>query len=250
MNTGKNIYFVSDAHLGFPNAKASMEREKKLVRWLDSIKNQTKELYLMGDIFDFWFEYKKVVPRGFTRFLGKIAEFTDAGIPVYFFTGNHDIWVFKYLPEETGIIKQTEPVVKEFDGKTFFIGHGDGLGPYDKAFKRLKWIFKGKFFQWLFHRFHPNFGITIAHSWSRKSRYSKPDPMKEKIVHEEEWLVMYSRTVLKTQSVDYFVFGHRHIPMQYKLDEKSTMINLGDWINNFSYGIWDGEKFHLEKFTG
>lgn len=248
MHTKKNIYFVSDIHLGFPNHKQSLVREKKLVEWLESIKEKTEELYLVGDIFDFWFEYKKVVPRGFTRFLGKISEFTDSGIPVYFFTGNHDLWVFNYLNKEIGVEVLRKPVIREYSGKKFFIGHGDGLGPYDKKYKFLKTIFTGKFFQWCFHRFHPNFGISVAHSWSRKSRNSKPDPEKTLKGIENEWLVLYSKKILKEQEINYFIFGHRHIPIHYKLSENSEFVNLGDWINNFTYAYFDGEKLHLKKF--
>jgi UDP-2,3-diacylglucosamine hydrolase len=248
LQTEKNIYFISDVHLGFPNNKESLLREKKLVEWLDSIKNKTSELYLMGDIFDFWFEYKKVVPKGFTRFLGKIAEFTDSGIPVYFFTGNHDLWVFGYLQQEIGVELIRKPVIKEFSGKKFYLAHGDGLGPHDKKYKFLKAIFTGKVFQWIFHRFHPNFGISIAHSWSRKSRYSKPNPEKTLKGIENEWLVQHSNKILNTNQIDYFIFGHRHIPIQHQIKEGSFFVSLGDWINHYTYARFDGKELFLERF--
>jgi len=243
---GEKIYFASDFHLGFPSYEKSLEREKKIVSWLDSIRSDASEIYLLGDIFDYWFEYKKVVPRGFTRFLGKISEITDSGIPVHFFTGNHDIWVFDYLPRETGIILHREPVIKEFNGLKFYLGHGDGLGPGDKKYKLLKKVFTSKTLQWLFARLHPNFSVWFAHKWSHSSRFSKVnDPFKSE---NKESLTIYAKEKLKTQHFDYFIFGHRHIPLNHPLTNKSRFIHTGDWINNFSYCVFDGEKVDLKFF--
>ena len=246
MKPGEKIYFASDFHLGFPSFEKSIEREKKVVRWLDNIRSDAREIYLLGDIFDYWFEYRRVVPRGFTRFLGKISEITDSGIPVHFFTGNHDIWVFDYLPRETGIILHREPVIKEFNGLKFYLGHGDGLGPGDKKYKLLKKVFTSKTLQWLFARLHPNFSVWFAHKWSHSSRFSKVnDPFKGE---DKELLTIYAKEKLKTQHFDYFIFGHRHIPLNHPLSDKTRFLHTGDWINNFSYCVFDGEKVDLKFF--
>ncbi|MFC2121434.1 UDP-2,3-diacylglucosamine diphosphatase [Bacteroidota bacterium] len=243
----KNIYFASDTHFGFPNRKESLVREKMFVKWLDEIKNHTKELYLLGDIFDFWFEYKKIVPRGFTRLLGKLAEFTDAGIPVHFFCGNHDLWIFDYLPKESGVILHREPLTISLQGKKFYLAHGDGLGPFDKKFKILKKIFTNSLAQWFFARLHPNTTIRIAERWSRSSRNSHGEITYEG--PDKEWLIIYARELIKEQDIDFLVFGHRHFPNDLKLNEKSRFINLGDWITNFSYGVFDGNEFYLKSYT-
>jgi len=242
------IYFASDVHLGLPNYKESLTREKYFVRWLDSIKHDAREIVLLGDIFDFWFEYKRAIPRGFTRFLGKLCELTDSGIPVHFFTGNHDMWIFDYLPLETGIILHKEPVVKQYYNKEFFLAHGDGLGPGDNSYKLLKKIFASKFSQWLFARFHPNIGIWIANTWSTHSRYSRETKPFEG--EDKEWLILYSKKLLKSEDFDFMVYGHRHLPMDLKLNERTRYINLGDWITNFTYAVFDGKKMELKKFEG
>jgi len=245
--TKKNkIYFASDVHLGLPDYKESLVREKRFVQWLDRIKHDAREIVLLGDIFDFWFEYKRAIPRGFTRFLGKLCELTDSGIPVHFFTGNHDMWIFDYLPEETGVILHKEPIVKEYYGKKFYLAHGDGLGPGDNSYKLLKKIFASRFSQWLFARFHPNVGIWIANTWSTHSRYSRETKPFEG--EDKEWLILYSKKLLKSQDFDYMVYGHRHLPMDLKIKENTRYINLGDWITNFTYAVFDGEKMELKKF--
>ncbi|MCK4664945.1 MAG: UDP-2,3-diacylglucosamine diphosphatase [Bacteroidales bacterium] len=249
MTDKKNIYFASDAHLGLPNYQKSLFREKLLVKWLDEIKNDAKEIYLLGDMFDFWYEYKQVVPRGFTRFLGKIAEIVDSGIPVHLFTGNHDIWIFDYLPTETGVILHRKPIVKTLNGKKFYLAHGDGLGPYDKGYKLLKKIFTNPVLQWLFSRLHPNFAIGLGHLWSNNSRFAKGLKAEKYKGDDKEWLYLYAKSLLKKEHFDYFVFGHRHILVERQIGSKSRFINLGDWITNFSYGVFDGENFELKKYT-
>ena len=166
------IYFASDFHLGIPDYKSSLIREKKLVNWLDMISGNADEIFLMGDIFDFWFEYKTVVPKGFVRLLGKLAELTDSGIKIYIIKGNHDMWMYDYLPREVGINILDDKVILEEDGKKIFLAHGDGLGPGDTGYKLIKKVFTSAICQWLFARLHPNFGIGFAHFWSRKSRCS------------------------------------------------------------------------------
>jgi len=196
---------------------------------------------------DYWFEYRKVVPRGFTRFLGKIAEITDQGIPVHYFTGNHDVWVFDYLPEETGVIVHTEPVVCEMNGKRFYIAHGDGLGLTEKGFRILKSIFISKTMQWLYARIHPNCATSFAHFWSKKSRYAKGISVEYKGEDKEE-LLIYAREILKKEHYDFFIFGHRHIPLEYNLSGKSKLFILGDWIVNNTYAVFDGENVFLKRY--
>ncbi len=247
MTKGNKIYFVSDVHLGSPALLNNKERELLFVSWLDTVSKDAAEIYLMGDIFDFWFEYKKVVPRGFTRVLGKMAEITDRGIPVHFFTGNHDIWVFDYLPTETGVILHKESFITAFAGKRFYLAHGDGMDAEDKGYLLLKKIFTSKILQWLFARIHPNVAIALAHSWSKNSRLSKkiggPDFM-----GEEEGLYKFAESVLKNEPVDYFVFGHRHRLADMKIGENSRFILLGEWIRSFSYGVFDGKTFELKRY--
>jgi UDP-2,3-diacylglucosamine hydrolase len=246
LSDSKKIFFLSDFHLGMEPAKESLAREKKVVEWLESISQEASEIYLLGDIFDYWFEYKKVVPRGFTRFLGKIAQLTDAGIKVNYFTGNHDVWVFDYLPTEIGVEVFRHPIVREYGGKKFYIGHGDGLGPGQTGYKILKWLFTNKVAQWLFARIHPNFATGFAHRWSKKSRYDK-GVTTEWLGDDKEYLIVYARDLLKKEHFDYFIFGHRHMPLEYDLNENSRFIYLGDWIENFSYAVFDGTTLSLNK---
>lgn len=231
-----------------PDHGSSLEREKLVVKWLEEIRHDAEEIYLMGDIFDFWFEYKTVVPKGYVRLLGKLAEITDSGIPVYFFTGNHDMWMFGYFPHELNIPILREPVRKEFNGKKFFLGHGDGLGPGDHGYKFIKKVFANKFCQWLFARFHPNFGMSLAHYWSRKSRISNGTKDEKFHGEEGEWLVVYAKEVLQKEHFDFFLFGHRHLPLDIQLNDKSRYVNLGEWVNYRSYAVFDGEKLELKYY--
>lgn len=247
MKDNKKIYFASDFHLGAPNFEESLKREKLLVKWLDEIKADAEVIYLVGDIFDFWFEYKHAVPRGFTRLMGKLAELCDNGMEIHVFTGNHDMWIFDYLPKETGVIMHREPIDVEYNGKKFHIGHGDGLGPGDRGYKFIKRVFASKVCQWLFARLHPNFGIRIANFWSRKSR-SHTKKKDEFHGEDKEWLVIYSKEKLKEKDYDYFVFGHRHLPLDIDIDGKAKYINLGDWIEYYTYAEFDGENLELKEY--
>lgn len=223
-----------------------------MVAWLEHIRDDAEEIYLMGDLFDFWFEYKHVVPRGFVRVLGKIAELSDAGIPIYLFTGNHDMWIFDYLPGELGITLIREPIVKEFNGQKFFLGHGDGLGPGDHGYKAIKKIFSNRFFQWCFARLHPNFGIGMANFWSRKSRNSHRNQTKEPdhfLGEDQEWLVQFCLEKIKEEHFDFFVFGHRHLVIDHPIGKHSRYINLGDWFTQCNYTVFDGEKLEMKVFT-
>ena len=246
---GKKVYFASDNHLGAPTIEASRPREKKFVAWLDSIKNDAAAIFLLGDLFDFWFEYKTVVPKGFVRTLGKLAEIADSGIPVYYFVGNHDLWMKGYFEDELGIPVFHKP--KEFiiHKSEFFIGHGDGLGPGDKGYKRLKKVFRSRFFNWLFQWGHPDIGIPIAQYFSVKNKLISGDEDAKFLGEDNEWLVQYSKRKLEEKHRDYFVFGHRHLPLEIQLNEKSSYINLGDWIQYFTYGVFDGVNFHLKKYN-
>lgn len=249
LEAGKKVYFASDFHLGVPNAEASLAREKKIVKWLDMARQDAAAILLLGDIFDFWFEYRHAIPKGFIRLQGKLAEITDAGIPVYFFTGNHDMWMFDYFPTELNIPVLRDPISTSINGHTFYIGHGDGLGPGDHTYKVLKRVFNNKACQWLFARVHPNLGIGVANMWSRRSRISnvKKD---EAYLGEDEWLVQYCKEVQEKQHHDYYVFGHRHLPLDIPITEKSRYLNLGEWVNFCTYGVYDGDNFELKTFEG
>lgn len=249
MRPGKKIYFASDFHLGVPDFESSLKREKKIVRWLDAIKADASEIYLVGDVFDFWFEYRTAVPRGFTRILGKIAEITDSGITVYFFTGNHDMWTFDYLVKETGVSLHRKPIEKTYNGQKFFIGHGDGLGPGDYTYKLLKKTFESKVCQWMFARLHPNLGIGLANLWSKKSRISNLKQDEKFEGDDKERLLIYCKQMLVDQHFDYFIFGHRHLPLDIKLGDNSRYINLGEWVNYATYAVFDGDSLLLKEFT-
>jgi UDP-2,3-diacylglucosamine hydrolase len=246
MKESRKIYFASDAHLGYPNHNESLVREKRLVKWLETVRHDASAIYLLGDVFDYWYEYKKVVPRGFTRLLGKISEITDSGIPIYFFTGNHDISIYDYLPLETGVTVQHKPLRKTLNGLRFFMAHGDGLDPADKTYRRIRRIYVNPAFQWFFSKLHPNFTIWFAHKWSYSSRSSKNLP--EFKGEENESMIRYSRELLTKEEIDFFIFGHRHIPLDFTLNEKSRLIYLGDWLTHFSYAVLDGKNMELKKF--
>jgi UDP-2,3-diacylglucosamine hydrolase len=249
LSAGKKIYFISDFHLGVPNDKDSRKREDKIVAWLNSISHDVQILYLMGDVFDYWFEYKEVVPRGYVRLLGKLAELSDAGVEMHYFTGNHDMWVFDYLPKEIGLQVHRAPIQKEYNGKKFFLGHGDGLGPGDFGYKFIKKVFANKLSQWLFARLHPNSGIGLMKFFSRKSRIATGTSDDVYLGDDKEWLMIFSREVLQKEHYDYFIFGHRHLPLDKQLNDQSRYINLGEWINHFTYAVFDGHELLLKKFN-
>jgi UDP-2,3-diacylglucosamine hydrolase len=247
-NSNNKVYFISDFHLGVPNDIVSRERELRLVRWLEMVKQDAAEIYLLGDIFDFWFEYHHVVPKGFTRLLGKLAELSDAGIKIHMFTGNHDMWAFDYLPDEIGLKLYREPIQRELFGKKYFIGHGDGLGPGDKGYKFIKKVFANKICQWLFGWIHPNIGVGIAQYFSSKSRIATGNTEDKYLGDDNEWLVIYCKEVLKKEHFDYFVFGHRHLPIEKELEKNSIYYNLGDWIKYNTYLVVNSDKVELLTF--
>lgn len=243
---GKNIYFLSDFHLGTPDHSSSLKREKHIVRFLSRIKEDAAAIFIVGDLFDFWYEYKKVVPKGFVRILGKMAELTDAGIPLYFFVGNHDMWMSGYFEQELNIPVYYEPKEFEFSGKKFLIGHGDGLGPGDRGYKFLKKIFRNKGCQWLFGLLPPYIGMGLAHWSSRSSRAATGESDARFLGEDKEWLVSYCKEVLQQKYFDFFIFGHRHLPIDFSLTGGSRYINLGDWIRYNSYAVFDGHQVTLK----
>lgn len=245
---GGKIYFASDNHLGAPTNEDSLPREKKFVAWLDEVKKDATAIFLLGDLFDFWFEYKTVVPKGFTRTLGKLAEISDSGIPIYFFVGNHDLWMADYFNKELNIPVFHNPQEFTLNNKTFFIGHGDGLGPGDTGYKRMKKVFTNPFSKWLFRWLHPDIGMRIAHYLSVKNKLISGEEDAQFLGEDNEWLALYSKKRLAEKQRDFFVFGHRHLPLEIQLNETSKYINLGDWITHYTYGVFDGETFELKTF--
>jgi UDP-2,3-diacylglucosamine hydrolase len=247
---GKKVYFASDFHLGIPDKATSLERERRLCRWLDEIKEDAAQLYLVGDIFDVWFEYRNVVPKGYTRFLGKLAELSDSGLHIEAFTGNHDLWMRGYFQDELNIPVHHEPIERTFNGKKFLIAHGDGLGPGDHGYKMLKAVLRNPVAQWLYRRLHPDTGVGMAGWFSRLGPKHTDEGEEEKFLGQEEWLVQFAQQKLKTEHIDYFIFGHRHIAIEYPLAEKSMYVNLGDWIRYNSYAVFDGQQLSLQFYKG
>jgi len=242
------IYFASDFHLGIDASTSSPEREKLVVEWLKSVESNAEAIYLLGDLFDFWFEYREAVPRGFVRLLGQLASMRDAGIPIFVFTGNHDMWLFDYFKKELDIDIIREPRQLTLHGKKIFIGHGDGLGPGDRGYKFLKKVFANKICQWLFARIHPNTGIGIAKFWSSRSRYANQDADRY-VSKDREWLYGFAEDILKTAHYDYFIFGHRHLAIDLLLSNKvSRYVNTGEWMHQRSYAVLEAGELKLEFF--
>ena len=244
----KKIYFASDQHFGAPNKNLSAERERHFINWLHMVEKEGSELFLLGDLFDFWFEYSKVVPKGFVRVLGKLAAITDSGIPVHYFVGNHDLWVRDYFEKELNIKMYYEPKDFTYNNVSFFIGHGDGLGPRDISYKLIKKVFKNPIAKKLFQILHPDLGIRMGQFLSLKNKWISGGNEMKYLGEDKELLIQYSKRKLKQRHRDYFIFGHRHLPLNVRLDKSSTYINLGDWITHFTYGVFDGRKLELKKW--
>lgn len=244
---GRKIYFASDFHLGAPNRKKSLQREKKIVRWLNSIQSDAHMLFLMGDLFDFWFEYKHAVPKGGVRLQGKLAELSDQGFPIFIFSGNHDMWMRDYFPEEFGISVFHQPQDIQINSTRFLIGHGDGLGPGDRRYKLLKKVFRNPLSNWLFGKLHPDLGIGIANAWSKGSRASNLEKDKE-FLGEDEWLYAYCKEQEQYQHRHYYIFGHRHLPLRLEVAPDSHYINLGEWLSHYTYGVFDGQALQIKSF--
>lgn len=241
----KKIYFLSDFHLGAPDAANSLIREKKIIQFLDQIMDTAAAIFIVGDMFDFWYEYKQVIPKGYVRLLGKLATITDAGIPVHFFIGNHDMWMSGYFETTLNIPVYHEPKIFTWNNKRFYIGHGDGLGPGDHGYKFIKKVFRNPVSKWLFGWLHPDIGIGLANYFSSKSREKTGTSNEHFLGEENEWLIVYSKELIQKQHFDYLIFGHRHYPIDFKLSETSRYINLGDWISNFTYAEFDGTELKL-----
>lgn len=245
--SNKKVYFASDFHLGIPNEFESLEREKKIIRWLEHVSKDASAIFLLGDLFDFWFEYKTTIPKGFIRFQGKLAELSDLGIPIIIFTGNHDLWMFDYFPKQLGIPVYRKPIELDINKKKFLVGHGDGLGPGDTKYKIFKSIFTNKICQWLFKWVHPDLGVALAKFWSKESRISKGD---EAFEGEKERLWQYCKELDQKNHHDFYVFGHRHLSLELPVSDTSTYYNLGEWVNQSTYLEFDGSKAILKTFEG
>ncbi len=253
--TGKKIYFASDAHLGARFHQDPLEIEKRLVRWLDSIKDEAAAIWFLGDMFDYWYEYKYVVPKGHVRFLGKLAELSDRGIEIHFFIGNHDIWMFDYLPTEIGAVIHREPLTIDLLGKRFFLAHGDEVDNHSLAFRFIRSIFRNRFCQWLYAGIHPRWSFGFALGWSLSSRKkglkkkNEEDDEREYQGEGKEYLVAFAKEYLKSHpDINFFLFGHRHIMLDLMLSRSARVVIAGDWMRHFSYVVWDGECLFLDQF--
>lgn len=247
---GKKIFFASDFHLGAPNSSLSKERERKIIRWLDSIQDNAAAIFLVGDIFDFWFEYGKVIPKGFIPFISKISQLRDKNIPVYFFTGNHDLWMKDYFTQELGVPVFYDPIELKVGNKIMMVGHGDGLGPGDNSYKFLKKVFVHPLSKWLFKWLHPDIGIRIAQAWSGHSRITNIEKDENRFLGDGEWLWAYCKEIEVQKHYDFYIFGHRHLPLELKIGESSIYYNLGEWVSQYTYLEFDGIKTSLKTFEG
>lgn len=243
---GPKIFFASDFHLGLSTGTDPLDREKRVVRWLETISSEARELYLLGDVFDFWWEYKSVVPKGFTRFLGAVSKISDSGIPVHFFGGNHDMWVGDYLTKECGMIIHSKPLITTIDNRNFYLAHGEGLGTRNPAYKVLLSLFRNKPLRAIYSTLHPSVGMWLGHKWSYDSRLGKGISI-DFMGEEKEELFIHSKKILEKEHIDYFIYGHRHLPMTYKLSQGATITILGDWVTKGSFAEWDGKKLSLRK---
>jgi UDP-2,3-diacylglucosamine hydrolase len=248
LKEGQKVYFTSDFHLGAPDNESSLNRERKIIEWLESISSDAHSIFLLGDIFDFWFEYRHTIPKGFTRFQGKLASLVDKGINIIFFTGNHDMWMFDYFPTQLNIRVFKEPKGLHINNSTFLIGHGDGLGPGDYRYKLLKEIFRSRFSQWLFARLHPNTGVGIAKLWSSRSRIRNSNKNGEQFLGDKEYLWQFCKGIEKKEHHDYYIFGHRHLRLDLPVRSSARYINLGEWVTESNYAVFDGKNLDLKEF--
>jgi UDP-2,3-diacylglucosamine hydrolase len=246
----KNVYFLSDAHLGSRAIQHGRTQERRLVNFLDSIKHKADAVYLLGDMFDFWYEFRTVIPKGYTRFLGKLSELTDTGVEVHFFIGNHDIWCGDYLTKECGVIMHYEPLTIEIHGKEFYLAHGDGLGDPNKMFQFLRYMFHSITLQTLFSALHPRWSMEFGLNWAKHSQLKREKNRELDYMGEDkEYLVVYSKQYLKSHpNINFFIYGHRHIMLNLMINKTARTIILGDWINSFSYAVFDGKTVFLEEF--
>jgi len=244
----KKIYFASDQHFGAPTKELSKPREALFLQWLQHIEKDCETLFLLGDLFDFWFEYQTVVPKGYVRILGQLARMRDNGITIHFFVGNHDLWMHDYFTEELQIPVYHQPKIFELQGKKLLIGHGDGLGPGDNGYKRMKKVFVHPFSKWLYRWLHPDIGVKFAQYLSVKNKLISGEEDVKFLGKENEWLYLYAQRKYTQNPCDYFVFGHRHLPLEIPLNEQAIYFNLGDWVHYFTYGVMENGMFKLEKW--
>nr|WP_287939462.1 UDP-2,3-diacylglucosamine diphosphatase [Algoriphagus sp.] len=245
---GKKLFFASDFHLGAPNHQESKLREKRIISWLEEIAEEAAAIFLVGDIFDFWFEYGEVIPKGFIPFISKISQLRDRGIPILFFTGNHDLWMKDYFTQELSIPVYSHPIELSVNGKKLLVGHGDGLGPGDQTYKLLKRVFSNPFAQWLFRWLHPDLGIRLAKAWSGHSRITNVSKNENHFLGDDEWLWQYCKEIEKSVHYDLYIFGHRHLPLQLEVGSNSTYFNLGEWVSQNTYLEFDGKQARLLTF--
>ena len=246
----KNVYFISDAHLGSWAIDHKRMQERRLVRFLDDIKDKAQAVYMLGDMFDYWYEYKYVVPKGYTRFLGKVSELTDRGVEVHYFIGNHDIWMFGYLERECGVILHKEPMTVEIMGKEFFLAHGDGLGDPDRMFRFLRKIFHSRVCQFLFSLLPTRWSMHLGLSWAKKSMEDHRLAGVDKYLGEDkEYQVIYAKEYLKSHpDINYFIFGHRHIELDLMLTRTCRLLIIGDWISQYTYAVFDGKQLTMSNY--
>lgn len=247
---GKKLFFASDFHLGAPNPEESKIREQKIIRWLDEIQHEAAAIFLVGDLFDFWFEYREVIPKGFIPFISKIHELRSKQIPILFFTGNHDLWMKDYFTQELEIPIYHHPIELVIENKRILVGHGDGLGPGDASYKFLKKVFTNPLAQWAFRWIHPDLGIRLAKAWSGKSRITNIKKGENHFMGEDEWLWQYCKELEKKTHHDFYIFGHRHLPLEIPINPRSVYFNLGEWVSQCTYLEFDGEKAKLKTFEG
>ena len=247
----KNIYILSDAHLGSWAIDHGRMQERRLVRFLDNIKDKAAAVYLLGDMFDFWYEWKYTVPKGYTRFLGKLSELADLGVEFHYFTGNHDIWMYGYLEEECGIILHKKPETVELYNKVFYLAHGDGLGDPDNKFKLLRYLFHNRTCQKLLNSIHPRWTMAVGLNWAKHSRIKRADGKEPPYMGEDkEHLVLWTKEYMKQHNdIDFFIYGHRHIELDLMLSRKTRMMIIGDWIWQYTYVVFDGEHIFLEEYV-
>ncbi len=248
ISENKKIYFASDQHFGAPTKSLSKKRENYFIQWLDKVEKDAAVLFLLGDLFDFWFEYKTVVPKGFVRILGKLSSIVDRGIPVHYFVGNHDLWMKDYFETELNIFVYHKPKEFTYNSKSFFIGHGDGLGPNDYGYKWLKKLFTNPIAKRMFQALHPDVGMSLGNYFSKKNKLISAKKESTFLGEENEWLALYAKRKLKEKHRDFFIFGHRHMPLEINLSMKSKYINLGDWISHYSYATFDGNNLEIKKW--
>lgn len=243
-------YFLSDLHLGAPYFSDSREAEARVVRFLDSIKDDADAIYLLGDVLDYWYEYRYVVPRGFVRLFGKLAELADSGIKIVWFIGNHDIWIFDYLPSEIGVRVVDGSLTECIDGHYFFMTHGDGIGKLPASFRFLRRLFRSPICQKLYSGIHPRWTVPFAYNWSRHSRKIEgpsPEDAQRMMRNITEFSIEYLK---EHPEINFFIYGHLHLLKDIQLSPTCRMLVLGEWLVSFSYAVWDGSEMTLRQFNG